>query len=65
VEGLLRHVAILVEKRLADPLSITSERLLRDDHFEFRGDSPRPDGLPVELSRMADSSLPPRTSGEA
>jgi hypothetical protein len=36
VEDLLRHVTILIDKRLADPRTITGERLLRDDHFEFR-----------------------------
>jgi hypothetical protein len=59
VEDLLRHVAILVDKRLADPRTITGERLLREDHFEFRGDSARPEGWPVDLSRMADAAAPP------
>src|SRR3954468_2875195 len=52
VEDLLRHVALLVDKQLADPRAITGERLLREDHFEFRGDSARPEGWPVDLSRM-------------
>jgi hypothetical protein len=38
---------------------ITGERLLRDDHFEFRGSSPRPAGLPPDLSRLSDSSAAP------
>jgi hypothetical protein len=38
---------------------ITGERLLRDDHFEFRGASPRPAGLPPELSRLSDASAEP------
>lgn len=59
VEGLLRHVAILVHQRLADPRSITSDRLLRDDHFEFRGDSVRPEGLPADRSRLADTGALP------
>jgi hypothetical protein len=59
VEDLLRHVAILVDKRLADPRAITGERLLREDHFEFRGDSARPEGWPADLSRMADAAAPP------
>jgi hypothetical protein len=60
VEDLLRHVAILVHRNLADPRSITGERLLRDDHFEFRGQSGRPEGLPEELSRMSDAAAPPK-----
>ena len=59
VEALLRHVAILIDKRLADPRTITGERLLRDDHFEFRGASPRPTGLPPDLSRLSDAGLEP------
>jgi hypothetical protein len=38
---------------------ITGERLLRDDHFEFRGTSPRPVGLPPRLSRMTDAGTEP------
>jgi hypothetical protein len=60
VEDLLRHVAILVHRNLADPRSITGERLLRDDHFEFRGDSHRPEGWPEDLSRMSDAAAPPK-----
>lgn len=61
VEDIVRHVAILVHRRLADPQTITGERLLREDHFEFRGDSPRPEGWPADLSRMADAASPPRS----
>ena len=64
VEDLLRHVTILIDKRLADPRTITGERLLRDDHFEFRGDSDRPEGWPADLSRMADAGAPPSRSAE-
>jgi hypothetical protein len=60
VEDLLRHVAILVHRNLADPRTITGERLLRDDHFEFRGDSNRPEGWPEDLSRMSDAAAPPK-----
>jgi hypothetical protein len=59
VEDLLRHLTILIDRRLADPRTITGERLLRDDHFEFRGDSDRPEGWPADLSRMADAAAPP------
>ena len=64
VEELLRQVAVLIHKKLADPRTITGERLLRDDHFEFRGASERPEGLPSDLSRLADASTPPRRSPE-
>jgi hypothetical protein len=60
VEDVLRHVAILVHRNLADPRSITGERLLRDDHFEFRGSSIRPEGWPEDLSRMSDAAAPPK-----
>lgn len=58
VEDLLRHIAILVHRGLVDAQTITGERLLRQDHFEFRGDSPRPTGLPPELSRISDAGTP-------
>jgi hypothetical protein len=54
----LRHVAILVHRRMADPATITGERLLREDHFEFRGNSARPEGWPADLSRMVDAAAP-------
>ena len=60
VEDVLRHVAILVHRNLADPRTITGERLLRDDHFEFRGHSERPEGWPEDLSRMSDAAAPPK-----
>jgi hypothetical protein len=60
VEDLLRHVAILVHRNLADPRTITGDRLLRDDHFEFRGESERPEGWPRDLSRMSDAAAPPK-----
>ncbi len=62
VEDLLRHVAILIHQKLADPRTITGGRLLRDDHFEFRGDSKRPEGWPEDLSRMVDAAAPPKGS---
>jgi hypothetical protein len=38
---------------------ITGARLLSEDHFEFRGSSPRPEGWPSGLSRMSDAAAPP------
>jgi hypothetical protein len=60
VEILLNRVATLL---YGDPTKsgvITGERLLREDHFEFRGASPRPEGLPQDLSRLSDSGIEPK-----
>ena len=59
VETLLRHVATLLHTRRAEPDTITGERLIREEHFEFRGNSQRPDGLPSHLSRLSDASSAP------
>lgn len=60
VEQLLRHVAILMHRRLADPSAISGDRFLRSDHFEFRGEAPRPADWPSDMSRMSDAAAPPR-----
>ncbi|HEY8258151.1 MAG TPA: hypothetical protein VIG08_10915 [Gemmatimonadales bacterium] len=60
VEQLLRHVAILMHRHLADPGAIAGDRFLRSDHFEFRGEAPRPADWPSDLSRMSDAAAPPR-----
>lgn len=59
VEQLLRHVAILMHRHLTDPGAISGDRFLRSDHFEFRGDAPRPRDWPPALSRMSDAAGPP------
>jgi hypothetical protein len=59
VETLLRHIATLLHSRRAEPDTIVGERLIREEHFEFRGDSDRPDGLPPALSRLSDASANP------
>jgi hypothetical protein len=59
IEVLLRHVAMLLHTRRAEPGVITGERLIREEHFEFRGQSDRPDGLPSHLSRLSDASADP------
>ena len=59
VEQLLRHVAILMHRRLADPGAISGDRFLRSDHFEFRGEAPRPRDWPPALSRIGDAAAPP------
>jgi hypothetical protein len=59
VEVLINQVVTLLYGDRSRADQITGERLLRDDHFEFRGTSPRPPGLPPELSRLSDSGVPP------
>jgi hypothetical protein len=60
VEVLLNRVATLLYGDPSKSGVITGERLLREDHFEFRGASPRPEGLPPDLSRMSDSGIEPK-----
>lgn len=60
VEVLLRQVAAMLYGDPAKASIISGERLLRDDHFDFRGSSPRPEGLPTEASRLSDAGADPR-----
>lgn len=64
VETLLRQVTDIVHKDRSKSGVITGERLLRDEHFDFRGASPRPDGLPRESSRMSDAGADPNTTAD-
>src|SRR5687767_1402177 len=59
VEALLRHIATLLYSRHVEPSEITGARLIREEHFESRGHSDRPDGLPPNLSRLSDASAKP------
>jgi len=59
VESLLRQVATMVHEDRDEAHRVTGERLLREDHFEYRGESPRPEGLPRDQSRLSDAALPP------
>jgi hypothetical protein len=59
VERLIQDVVILLYGDGSKSGVITGERLLREDHFEFRGSSPRPRGLPPNRSRMSDSGVLP------
>ena len=59
VETLLRRVTEIVHQDRSKSGVITGERLLLDEHFDFRGASPRPDGLPPESSRMSDAGADP------
>jgi hypothetical protein len=59
VEKLLRHVTNLIHQDRSRSGIITGERLLHDEHFEYRGASPRPDGLPSRSTRLSDSGIEP------
>ena len=55
VESLLHQVATMLYGDPGQGRNIAGERLLRGDHFEFRGESPRPEGLPPGRTRMGDA----------
>ena len=59
VEVLINRVVTMLYGDRSRSGIITGERLLREDHFEFRGASPRPAGLPSELSRLSDAGTEP------
>lgn len=59
VEALIHRVVTMLYGDRTQSGVITGERLLRGDHFEFRGASPRPEGLPSELSRLSDAGTDP------
>jgi hypothetical protein len=57
VETLLRHITDLIHQDRSRAGVITGTRLLHQEHFEFRGSSARPEGLPEGSTRMSDSGL--------
>ncbi len=59
VEVLIHRVVTMLYGDRSRSGVITGERLLRGDHFEFRGASPRPMGLPAALSRLSDAGTDP------
>jgi hypothetical protein len=59
VERLIHDVVTMLYGDGSKSGVVTGERLLREDHFEFRGSSPRPPGLPPDRSRMSDSGALP------
>jgi hypothetical protein len=59
VEVLINRVVTMLYGDRSRSGVITGERLLRDDHFEFRGKSARPTGLPSDLSRLSDAGTAP------
>lgn len=56
VERLLSLVTDLIHKDRSKSGVITGPRLLHEDHFEYRGSSARPEGLPAGHTRLSDSS---------
>ena len=54
VESLLRHVTELIHKDRSKAGVITGKRLLREEHFDYRGASARPTGLPQGSTRLSD-----------
>jgi hypothetical protein len=63
VETLLRHITDLIHQDRSKAGVITGTRLLHQEHFEFRGSSARPDGLPEGSTRMSDSGAEPSHRG--
>jgi hypothetical protein len=55
VERLIQAVVTLLYGEGSKSGVMKGERLLRDDHFEFRGSSLRPEGSPPNRSRASDS----------
>lgn len=61
VEKVLRHVTDLISKDRSKSGIITGQRLLRDEHFDYRGATARPAGLPEGSTRLSDAGAEPPT----
>jgi hypothetical protein len=59
VETLIRHVTELIHQEPSRSRTITGTRLLHQEHFEYRGVSERPEGLPPSSSRLSDAGDEP------
>ena len=59
VERVLQHVTDLIHKDRSRSGVITGQRLLHDEHFDYRGSSARPAGLPEGSTRLSDSGAVP------
>jgi hypothetical protein len=59
VETLLQHVTELIYRDPSKSGVITGTRLLHQEHFEYRGFSARPEGLPAGATRLSDSGTDP------
>ena len=62
VETLLQYVTEVIYRDRSKSGVITGTRLLHQDHFEYRGSSARPEGLPAGATRMSDSGADPSRS---
>lgn len=62
VERLLKDVTDLVRKDRSRSGVITGRRLLHEEHFDFRGASARPAGLPQGSTRLSDVGADPAES---
>jgi hypothetical protein len=65
VEILLQRVTDLISRDRSKSGVITGTRLLHEEHFEYRGASARPDGLPAGSTRLSDSGADPNQAGAA
>lgn len=65
VEEAIRHVTDLIHRDRSKSGIITGPRLLREEHFDFRGASARPAGLPHESTRLSDAGAEPAGPIEA
>ena len=63
VENVLRHVTELIHVDRTKSSVITGTRLLRQEHFDYRGSSTRPEGLPPGSTRLSDSGSEPSQPG--
>jgi hypothetical protein len=63
VETLIQHVTELISRDPSKSGAITGPRLLHQDHFDYRGSSLRPEGLPPGMTRMSDAGADPDASG--
>ena len=59
VETLIRYVTDLIQADPSRSPIITGPRLLHQDHFEYRGSSARPEGLPQGATRLSDAGVDP------
>jgi hypothetical protein len=59
VEKLIHVVTELLHDDRARSGVITGDRLLHQEHFEYRGQSARPTGLPEKSTRLSDAGAAP------
>lgn len=63
VEKLLQFITELIHQDRSKSGVITGPRLLHDEHFDYRGSTPRPAGLPEGATRLSDSGAAPGETG--